>query len=498
MSATMTAVDDAIGRARAAAMPDATEVAKYRRYVLGTQPNTLTDEMKADLEGVLANGIVYNLCALAVQSAANMLSLARIDIRADAGPTRDALAAAIDDAWVRNQVEELAAAVHFAAIRDGNYALVLSWDGERARFREADWWNGQRGIWCHYDGGGAMDYAVEEWAEFDPETLTSFGRRLVYYADRLERFERRDTGGGWVPYNEPSDPVEGGKPVPWTVPSIRGSAGEPDGEPIGIPVVHFPCFVTPNHQPGTGTTETNRRYGRSILAGGPLGLQDAKNDILYDILAAARRTAFPIYTATGVHVDNNKDGSPGGIVAAPGTVLWNASPEARYGILSPGDMGQLMATGAYIDRAFALQTATIMQIVADQDKDLPSGVAMWRQQLAAVRQAQRLATVFATRWGSLFHKLTLILNAFANAGLDPDVMLAAAYDPIEISDAAAMIAMAKEAREAGLPWRYVVRLLGMTDEQADEIMGWLEEERGMAAQAFDSALNGAGEAQIAS
>jgi hypothetical protein len=488
MSATMTVAEDAIGRAREAAMPDATEVAKYRRYVLGTQPNTLTEEMRADLEGVLANGLVYNLCALAVQSATNMLSLARIDIRADAGPVRDALAEAIDDLWVRNQVDELAASVHFATIRDGNYALVLSWDGERVRFREADWWNGQRGIWCHYSGDGQMDYAVEEWSEVDPDTQTSFGRRWVYYADRMERFERRDFGGGWVMYNEPTDPVQGGIPVPWTVPRYLNRAGEPGGVPIGIPVVHFPCFVTPNHQPGTGSTETNRRYGRSLLAGGPLGLQDAKNDILYDILAAARRTAFPIYTATGVSVPNNADGTPGSIVATPGMVLWNSSPQASYGILSPGDMGQLMATGAYIDRAFALQTATIMQIVADQEKDLPSGVAMWRQQLAAVRQAQRLATVFATRWGSLFHKATQILNAYTPAGLDTDTMLVAAYDPIEVSDAAAMIEMAKQAREAGLPWRYISRLLGMTDAQADEIMGWLEEERGSAAEALDRAI----------
>lgn len=478
-------------------MPNAADVAKYRHYVLGQQTVTLSAEMQADLAGILGNGYVDNLCRLAVQSFADFLKLARIDIMADESAEKQRLAAFIDEAWTLNQTPELSSDVHFATPRDGNYAVAVSWDNRtgRVRFNQLDWWNGTRGAFVHYDEGGLADWAVYEWQESDPETRLTVGRRVVYYPDRLERFISQ-RGGAWELVNLPDDtaldgtPIVGGQPVPWV------DAG---GNPIGIPIVGFPNLVIPNHQPGTSTGEQSRRYGLSLLAGGPLGVQDAVNEAHYDLIAAARRTAFPVIWGTGVTQPIDPvTKQPVPIVATPGMMLTNPSDKAQFGMLNPGDMSQLLNVLVDHHRTFARMTNTPMQIVAETDKDAASGVALLRMQLAAIRQARRAATVLGSRWGMLFHKAVNVANAFGKAELNADLMLVGSFEPIEASDAAVMAEVGRDLKDAGFPMRYICRVLGLTDDMADEIMGWLEEEQGASADAFDRQFNGAVSGAVAS
>jgi hypothetical protein len=328
------------------------------------------------------------------------------------------------------------------------------------------------------------DWAVYEWQEYDPETQTTIERRVVYYPERMERYIRQQ-GATWQLYNLPDDFPAGEmpatpRPVPWV---------DADGQPIGIPIVAFPNLVIPNHQPGTSAREQSRRYGLSLLAGGPLGVQDATNETHYDIIAAARRTAFPIIWGTGVTTRKDANNVDIPIVATPGMMLTNPSDKAQFGMLLPGDMSQLLNVLTDHHRTFARMTNTPMQIVAETDKDAASGVALLRMQLAAIRQARRAATVFGSRWGMLFHKAVNIANAFGKAELNADLMLVGVFDPIEASDAAVMAEVARDMRDAGFPMRFILRTMGQTDEMADEVMGWLEEEQGAAADRFDAGFN---------
>lgn len=473
MSATITVADDPIARAREAAMPNAAEVAKYREYVLGIQPVTLSAEMQADLTGILGNGYVDNLSRLAVQTAADFLTLLRIDIDAANTPERVALATFIDQTWGLNQMPELSGDVHFAAPRDGNYAIGLSWDARtgRVRFTLEDWWNGQQGMFVHYDSGGLMDYAVKEWSEYDPEATTTIGRRVVYYPDRMERFARTEGMGAWEPYLLPED---GGMwPFPWV---------NSRGEPVGIPVVHYPNLLIPNHQPGRSARETSRRYGLSLLAGGPLGVQDAVNETQYDLIAAARRIGFPFLWATGVTLPLDPvTKQPIPLVAKLGMVLTNPSEKAAFGMLNPGDLGQLLLQLVNHHRTFARMTNTPMQIVAETDKDAASGVALFRMMMAAVRQARRAQKVYGSRWGMLFHKAVQIFNAFGGGELNPDLMLVGVFEPNEASDPIIMAEMAKTLTEAGYPFSEVLRLVGKTDDEIKRIMDEKDKERKAAA-----------------
>jgi hypothetical protein len=478
VSATVIAVDDPIARARDAAMPDASDVAKYRAYVLGTQPVTLSTEMQTDLAGILGNGYVDNLCRLAVQSFADFLKLARIDIDADDSPDKEALAEFINDTWTLNQVPELSSDVHFAAPRDGNYAVAASWDNRtgRVRFSQLDWWNGTRGAFVHYDDGGLPDWAVYEWQEYDPETQTTIGGASSTTpsawsgtsASRAARGscttcptispkarcpQRPGRCRGWTLTASPSASPSSPSPTsssPTTSPARpRGSSRGGMACPCSL-AGRWACRMPPTRR----ITTSSRRLGarRSRSSGAPGALPTTRKD------------------------GTTSQGIP--IVATPGMMLTNPSDKAQFGMLLPGDMSQLLNVLTDHHRTFARMTNTPMQIVAETDKDAASGVALLRMQLAAIRQARRAATVFGSRWGMLFHKAVNIANAFGKAELNADLMLVGVFDPIEASDAAVMAEVARDMRDAGFPMRFILRTMGQTDEMADEVMGWLEEGAG--------------------
>lgn len=481
MSATIAAVDDPIARARDAAMPNAADVATYRKYVLGDHTLTLTDRMKVELSGLIERKLCDNLCRLAVQAATDFLELQRIDILADDSTEKQDLAAFLDELWTLNQMDELSSDVHFAAYRDGNYAVVLDWDkvNERVRLHQHDWWNGQRGTWVKYGKSGLPEYAVAEWAE-DVETRT-IAYRTVWYPDRIERFWREFGFGAWEMRNDPEDQVQGGHPVPW----VDGF-----GDPIGIPVVHFPNLLIPNHQPGVSARELSRRYGLSILAGGAIGVQDGTNDALYSFLGAVRRRGFPIIYGTGITQQLDPvTRKPIDIAIEPGAFLSNPSVEARFGVLDSGDMSESRNAIVELRRTFARMTNSPMQIVAETDKDAASGVALQRQQMSAVRQARRGSIVFGNRWGMVGHKAAQMRNAFAGKVLNAELLMVGEYAPIEASDLTVMAEVAQQLKDAGFPMRFIAKQLGMTPEQIDELIGWIEEEAGMAADQFQRGFN---------
>lgn len=477
------ALNEAITAARSAALPRAADVVTYRQYVLGQQAVTLSGDMKRALTGLLketgGHQYVDNLCRLAVTTAADYLTLARLDIDAPDGAERDALESFIAATWAYNQVPELEARANVAAYRDGDHAIGLDWDARtmRPRLFNLRWWNGTAGVFVHYDDTGLADWAVNEWGE----TINgeSVARRVVWYPDRIARYASRGAGG-WEPLRLPGD---GGWPQPWV---------DGQGQPIGIPVVHFACALIPNDEADLAGDETDSRYGLSLLSGGALGVQDALNDAHYDLIVAARRSAFPVYTATGVQLRPKVGGQPGEtepLDTTPGALLSSSSPDSRFGILTPGDMAQLFAVISGHTRVFARLTNTPMQIVNEEGTDAQSGVALLRMQLAAVRQARRSQMAWGPRWGSVFHKASALAVAFGKAELNLEVALVGAYDPVEASDVAVMAEVATLLTQAGLPLAETLRMLGRTPQDIERILADKQAEREAAGASFDRALN---------
>lgn len=487
---------------RDAALVHVERVAVYRAYVLGEQKVTISEEMKADLGNLLRSddsmGYTDNLCKLAVTTAADFLSLARIEIDSDNEAERMALEEFIGDTSAFNQLGELESKVNIAAYRDGDHVIGLHWlpkypdktlapvgstvniNEGRVRIFTLPAWNGTTGSFVHYGEGGLADWAVDEWNETVDQQQSK--RRDVWFPNRVERY-RQMNGGAWEPYLRVADRNL------WPFPNTFD--GTLTGEPVGIPRVHFPLFLVPNHTPGTGNNEADSRYGLSLLSGGAIGVQDALTDAYYDLIVAARRSAFPVYTATGVSLPPDP-ANPGKFLPlemAPGSVASSPSADAKFGILQPGDMSPLINVISVHTRTFSRLTSIPMQIVNEDGTDAQSGVALYRLQMAAVRQAQRTQKVFASRWGMVFHKAVQIARAFGKADLNPDVPLIGAYDPIEVSDLAAMAEVAQGLALAGYPFEYILEVTGQTPENVKRIMDMKRGELVAANDAVDRMLN---------
>lgn len=216
----------------------------------------------------------------------------------------------IDEWWTSNRMDATQNQVHRAAIRDGDTYLLVEWDDENVRpvFSHEPAYDGTEGMKVHYLSNlkREMTMASKIWREnrFDDRgSIVTVQRLNLYTPDAIEKYE--NTGKGWQPYRDnPADVW----PIPW---------------PVGIiPVTHFRW------------KDDGGNWGESEEE--PLiPLQMAINKAALDDMETADKTGFPIPTLTGGTWPN-----PAPEISA-GDVYVSASPDARWGVIPPGDLSQL-------------------------------------------------------------------------------------------------------------------------------------------------------------
>ena len=404
-------------REREAAMPDAADLMVWRNYARGRQDQPLSADQKRHLAGLTKHRFADNVCHKVLAIGASRLELTGFAVE------NQAVQAFLADLWTKTHLADLQYDIHYATLRDGNHAALLGWrvaegvdeDGDaiqtgRATIQRERWWDGASGMFVAYGDDGRPAYAVKEW-EVVGESKRSTTRRTVYFPDHIERYVQE--GQGWRPF-----PLEGEDAtgiVPWV---------KKDGSQLGIPVVHF----------ANGSDDAP--YGVSDLDGGIIGLQDQINDLHWDLTAAARLSGYPIYTATGVPVAKNADGTDKPFRVGPGFVLRSDSPDARFNMLQAGDMSQLIDTLRMKVRTVAANTMTPEHDIGGGD--WPSGVALLRADMPAVVKAERGARSLGPAWETAMHRATEIANAFGSERLDEDALITA-----EFADPARLDALAK-------------------------------------------------------
>ena len=315
--------------------------------------------------------------------------------------------------------------VHYATLRDGNHAALLGWrvaegvDGDgnatrtgRVTIQRERWWDGTAGVFVAYGDDGRPTYAVKDFAVMLGDPPKAHTRRTVYFPDHIERYVA--DGRGWRPFPLEDEASTG--IVPWV---------KKDGSPLGIPVVHF-----------ANGSDDDAPYGVSDLDGGVIGLQDQINDLHWDIVAAARMAGYQVYTATGVTVDKNADGSDKPLRMGPGVVLRTDNPNGRFGVLQAGDMSQLIDTLRLKVRTVAANTMTPEHDIGGGE--WPSGIALLRADMPAVVKAERGAKSLGPAWETAMHRATEIANAYGSERLDEGALITA-----EFADPARLDALAK-------------------------------------------------------
>lgn len=458
-----------ITRERSASLPEADLVKTFREYARGRQRGTLSTTQTRVLRGLLGNIFCDNLCYSILAAPAQRLKLARFEVDSESETVSKPILEFLHTVWVLNRLPALAAAVHWATLRDGNHAVMLQWRDGAVRAVREPWWNGDSGMWVHYDDLAMPDYAVKEWKDA--------GRtyRTVYWSDRIERYVA--LGSGWEHHRLPTDPP--GWPVPWL---------DRQKQPLGLPVVHFVNPLVPNDGPGSGSTsEPDSRYGMSELDGGIIGLQDEVNDIQRDISAAARFAGYQMYYGVGITETRNADGNLTALTVEPGALFTDPNPDAKFGVLTPGSLTEL-------ERALLIKykAATRMRDVPLHhiSGEWPSGVALLRSDMGLIEKVKRLGDTTGPAWGSFAHKATRLHNTFGGGMLDEAAMISAVFQAPEQNDLLTLAEIAERLKPI-VGEREALRILQYSPERLEQIMDELAEQQERAAASFGDAL-GAG------
>jgi hypothetical protein len=423
------------------------QVALYRFYDLGVQTYKLTQGQRDVLEGLLVHEFCDNVCHEIIAMDSDRLRFLAWEC-----PDEN-VQAFLDTLYTKNTVDALSGESHFAVCRDGNYAISVRWDNKQARvvLGQEPWWDGIAGMFVAYDMLGEMTYAVREWPDFDGSR-----RRVIFFPDHIERWRSQSgAAGSWEPYDLPGNP--GSALQPWL---------KDDGTPLHIPVVHF-------KNAGRGPS----LYGRSELAGGALGFQDQLNDLQYDMSAAGRFTGFQMYWMTGVPVRRDSKGNPVAPKVAPGAFHHSENSDAKYGVLSAGDVSHLIALYELKLKCVARMTRTPYFLITGGD--WPSGEALWQAKQPFNEKLKQQVMTLCASWASVGHKASEVQNAFGRGGLNEDAdtaPISARFedpdkrDPLstELANKAFWDA-AQSAVMAGIPIELYLKNMGWAAAQIEEL-----------------------------
>lgn len=454
-------IHDRIEAERKAALPDAARLKDFREYARGRQRGTLNAAQERVLRGLLGQLFCDNACKRVLAEQRNRLRLARFDVAGD-GERATSLSAYLREVWTKSSIPALSAAAHWAILRDGNHGIGLRWIGDgggRCTLKRERWWNGETGLYIHYDDDDRPEYAVREWY------MQAGKRRTIYFPERIERYEQN--GEGWRMFNLEADVRDGSgdiAPVRWR---------DRRNEPLGIPFVHFANLQVPNEGKGTNSAEEpDARYGSSELDGGFLGLQDEINDVHRDLTAGGRFAGFGMLTATGTTAPKDDAGNDVPFRPEPGGCLHSEDGKARFGMLQPSSLEELERLLTIKLLAVSRMSGVPQHLIAG---DFPSGEALLRAERPLVDKVETLGASVGPAWSSVMHKAVRFSNTFAGTDFDEEMLIVSVFAPAERRDQMTLAAVA-EKLSPFVSKREVLRLLNYAPADIDRILQEMADE----------------------
>jgi len=426
------------------------EIVRAQRYYRGEQRVPLTDRQEEFLGFDKSGDFRVNYCKTVVNAVAERMILAGFTAGGD-DEDKQPLTAWAEEVWSENRGDALQMRVHKAAIRDGEYFVLVSPNANNPRIpmlvphpRYVDPANGGSGfgIRAHYnddDPTQPMLYASKRWTEtVEEEGADGRIRRrrrqrlTLYYPDRVERYMQ--AGNTWGPFVE----EEGSQwPIPWVARS---------GEPLGIPVVHF--------QNPDLTSELEDA----------IPIQDAINKAMLDVLAAADAAGFPIrFSNYWVTTDGKPPASDGSnyLEISPGCFITIPEPDAKLENLSASDLSQLVSVYGELIITLARVTDTPLSRFLQTRQVAAEGTLKQQEEplLSKVRSRQ---VVFGNAWEDCMAIARRLSETFSDIAL-PEGHLEAVWLPAETRDEPSI----EEKLKAGIPQEQIWSEMGYTQEQIE-------------------------------
>lgn len=439
------------------------KIREFREYTKGEQSVVLTAEQRRVLQGVLGHSFADNMCRKIISVATGRTELLRWNCE-DEGVEEWLM----DNLWLKNQYKRMQSEITYATYRDGNHCVALRihypTDPEtgkpiegaegRVQIVHEPWWDGKTGMFVKYDDYGNVLYAVKEWWEIQ-EYGKKMLRRTFYYPNKILRYIKDgERGDGWSPVSQPEDdPTQNKGVIPWV---------RPDGNPLGIPVIHFASV----HR------EDGSSYGMSHIDGGVLAFQDHINSLQYDITAAAMYAGYQMTWSTGTTLPTDANGDKVSPKVGPGQHLHADEESARFGIIPAGDMDALKDSYRLKVQAVCRMTDTPLHFITGE---WPSGEALIRSEIDLVELSRRHVDNCGPKHTEVAHRATELFNVFLEGGLSEEAPIVSKFADPQRRDRMTLSQIAT-LEENYTSKQERLRITGRTDAEVEKIMKEMEEE----------------------
>lgn len=394
----------------------------YREYYDGDHDTQLTERMRRYLQVKTNADFRSNYCPIVVDALAERLTVTGFECEGQAE--------ILWDWWTRGRMDATQGVVHLGTIRDGDAYLLVEWDEAQGRpvffFEQA--FDGGEGIKVIYDDAtNRPKLATKRWRIQTGEGAGYVRRMNVYYPERVEKFvsSDREFEGAWQQYQEPGEPW----PLPWT------RTGTADGEPLGLPVIHFKNL------------DQGYNYGQSELKN-TIPLQDALNKTIIDLVAAADTTAFRIYWMVG--------DDPSGVQVAPGSWVYSTRPSsgedsASMGYFPGEDLGNLIA----LKDSLAIEIARVSRTPVSYFQvsgQRPAEGTLKQEESGLVGKARIRQVTLGNAWEDALGLGRRLWNTFGTGpALDETVPISTVWKDAETRNDQALLETLKIKAELGVP-----------------------------------------------
>lgn len=428
------------------------KVALFREYADGDHRANLSAQMQRMLRISISdsmNRFNANYCDKIIQTEINRLRVSGFEAKSD-GDSDDLLAEWIGEILEANRFDGLQNEVHEAALRDADTTVMVSWDNDKQRvvLTHEPVWDGTQGMLLVFGPDNNVQAALKVWQE-SRESLGDTTRINVYYADRIEKYV--EIGGGALGRYE----IES-EPWPAVLPAING-------EPLGVPVVHFPNRMT-------GFTP----YGRSEIENA-IPLQDALNRTLTSLVMASELTAFQLKVAVGF--DPPADVAPGSWIVI-GKEGVDKDQRADAYVLESGQVVPYIQAADWLVGQIGKITDT--PLPEFMGGDVTSGEALKQREVNLIGKVQRFQTAIGNRWEDVLALAHRMHTAFGPKKPPAFVRFSCQWDSPEIRNDTEIVNNAKVLFDMGFEkeaLRQMATVFQWDDAKIDEMMAERQSER---------------------
>jgi len=449
---------------RKLAKPDEPRLSRYNlaeQYYDGDQGVPLTDRQRTYLQ-TNAGDVPWceNFAETIVDVMAQRLKLEGFTVEGQEDFETD-----VKDWWADGQCDELQGVVHTEVSKLGDGFVFAEWDAELER--PCFYWNHPRLCKAFYDedDNTKLAFLVKRWnAKLNGQAVR---RMNLYWPERIEKWyslsndEGTTEGSLWVAWTFDTDPATGesdGGIIPW----LRS-----DGEPRGIPAVHF------RNKPKGST------YGRSEIIS-TIPQQDGLNKLVLDEFETIDSQGGNKW-GTGIEGDVEFKSSAGEVWIAP-------NPDAKFGQFDAADLtGVHAATDGQLGR-IAARTQTPMHLMF-AGGNLPSGETLKTSESGLTAKCDDRKITHGTSWAQLQSIGRVLANDFGGKNYDETARIEPQWEPSESRNDLAEAQVAQIKLELGVSKRTLLAEMGYDpDVEAENAKQEAED----AVAAMSKALNAGG------